>query len=74
MLTCDEIKAQLADVYGLIDQLSKPGVQSVRDSDGSEIRYSQGSINALNARRMRLEALYQAQCGTTSTRPFGFIF
>lgn len=74
MLNCDEIKTRLTEIYGLIDKLSQPGVRSARDSDGSEIQYSQGSIAALNDRRMRLEALYNTCCGTANGRPFGFIF
>jgi hypothetical protein len=74
MLSCEEIKAKLTEIYGLLAALSKPGVRSVRDSDGSEIQYSQASLTALNGERVRLEAIYGACCGSGSSRPFGFIF
>jgi hypothetical protein len=74
MLSCDEIKTQLQEIDGLLTELSKPGVRSVRDSDGSEIQYSQGSLAALNDRRSRLQSLYDACCGSRSTRPYGFVF
>jgi hypothetical protein len=73
MLSCEEIKARLTEIYGQLKALSQPGVRSVRDSDGSEIQYSQASLTALNGERVRLEAIYQACCGSGS-RPFGFIF
>jgi len=48
-------------------------VRSVRDTDGSEIQYSQASIDALRGERSRLEAIYNTCCGGRS-RPFGFVF
>jgi hypothetical protein len=35
MLSCDDIKARLTEIYGQLKALSQPGVRSVRDSDGS---------------------------------------
>ena len=76
MLTCDEIKDQLAKVYDQITQLSQPGVRSIRDTDGSEIQYSQASLAALREQRNRLEAIFMTLCGGCgrSGRPFGFLF
>lgn len=74
MLTCDEIKAQLVEIYKQIEDASKPGIASVRDSDGSLIQYSRASLDALNDRRRRLEGLYNACCGGRRTAPFQFIF
>ena len=74
MLSCDEIKAKLAEIYKLIEDLSKPGIASVRDSDGSLIQYSRANLDLLNDRRRYWEGLYNACCGGRRTAPFGFVF
>lgn len=73
VLSCDELRAKLAEVYKLIEDLSKPGIASVRDSDGSLIQYSRANIDALNARRYALEGMIAACCGGR-TGPFRFVF
>jgi hypothetical protein len=76
-MTCDEILAQLGEVIRQIGEVSTGGVRSVRDSDGSEIQYNQASLNALYGQRNRLQALYDAQCGSggrAGGRPFGAVF
>jgi hypothetical protein len=72
-LTCDELLDRLKQIGDMLVQLGQPGVRSVRDTDGSEVQYSQASLDALRSERARLEAIYNTCCGGRS-RPFGFIF
>ena len=73
LYTCDEIKDRLKKIADMLTTLGTPGVRSVRDTDGSEIQYSQASLDALRGERARLEAIYNVCCGGRS-RPFGFVF
>lgn len=73
LYSCDEIKDRLKKIADMLATLGTPGVRSVRDTDGSEIQYSQASLDALRGERARLEAIYNVCCGGRS-RPFGFVF
>ena len=73
LLSCDQLKDRLLKISDMLATLGQPGVRSVRDTDGSEIQYSQASLDALRGERSRLEAIYNTCCGGRS-RPFGFVF
>ena len=47
LLSCDELRDRLLKISDMMMQLGQPGVRSVRDTDGSEIQYSQASFDAL---------------------------
>lgn len=75
LYTCDEIKDRLRKIADMLATLGTPGVRAVRDTDGSEIQYSQASLDALRGERARLEAIWNTCCGHRGrSRPFGFIF
>lgn len=72
---CNALLARIAELGNAITSISKGGVRSVRDSDGSEIQYSTANVRYLQDERNRLTALYNTCCGARgSTAPFGAIF